>query len=222
MDLWGIVETEDLDGPEEVKKHASKYEGICLKMFRKLFHYVEWQYRDSTFVDFGCGKGAALVFASDFGFKKVIGIEYANQLSEIAIRNLQKHFVKTGRKTDYEIINADASKYEIPAETDCFYFYNPFDAILLDRVIQNIIKSLEEKPRRILILYANALHHEVIDRYGFKTIKYLPKSELDIYYEGGAYIYTNEGIQWERMPFSSGSIKKNSILQGPLIATEIK
>jgi len=181
-----------MDGHDEVKKHAVKYEASNQIFFKKLFKNIEWHFKDSTFVDFGCGKGAALVYASGFEFKKLIGIEFSKQLSEIASCNLRKHMVKTGRIMDYEIINLDASEYIIPAEADCFYFFNPFDEFLLDRVLQNIIRSLEENQRKILIVYMNALHHVLVEKYGFKKIKYLSPKELDIYYTGGAFIYANE------------------------------
>ena len=35
-------------------------------------------------------------------------------------------------------------------------------------------------------------YNEIIEKYKFKKIKYLPPEELDIYYYGGAYVYTND------------------------------
>ena len=57
--------------------------------------------------------------------------------------------------------------------------------------MQNILKSLETNPRKILIVYINAIHNEVVEKYNFKKIKYLEPEELDFYYHGGAYAYTN-------------------------------
>ncbi|MCX6239382.1 MAG: class I SAM-dependent methyltransferase [Bacteroidia bacterium] len=191
FDFWGKIEPHEMDGPEEVKKHATKYEASNHTFFKKLFDNLEWRFQNSTFVDFGCGKGASLVYASELGFKKIIGIEFSSKLAKTAVDNMQKLSDQKGGKVNFEISNIDAAQYEIPSDADCFYFFNPFDSFILDKVLQNITRSLETKHRKILIVYLNAIHNEVIERYQFKKVKYLSPDELDIYYFGGAYVYTN-------------------------------
>jgi len=93
-DFMGTIETSELDGSEEVKRHAAKYEASSHKFFLKLFDKLDWAYQESTFIDFGCGKGATLVYALKLGFKKVIGVEYSAKLSGIAWKNLQKYTKK--------------------------------------------------------------------------------------------------------------------------------
>ncbi len=92
---------------------------------------------------------------------------------------------------DFGIVNSDAGKYDIPGDADCFYFFNPFDAVVLDQVLQNIVRSLETRQRKIMIVYKNAIHEPVLKKYPFKKVKYLSKEDLDIYYTGGACIYNN-------------------------------
>jgi SAM-dependent methyltransferase len=191
FDLGGVIDKHQLDGPVEVKEHAEKFESSNPVFFRKMFDNLDWPFQNSTFVDFGCGKGASLVYASELGFKKVIGVEYSSSLARIAESNMEKLSNKIGRKVENEIINSDAALYEIPSEADCFYFFNPFDAFILDRVIQNINKSLEINNRKILIVYVNALHNQVIEKYNYQIVKHFTTKELDIYYLGGAYVYKN-------------------------------
>jgi len=191
FDFFELVETHEMDGPEEVKLHATKYEASKPMFFKKMFFNLNWPYQDSTFIDFGCGKGLSLVFASEMGFKKMIGVEFAPVLAKTAVENMKKYSAKKGG-VNFEIINIDAGKYEIPSDADCFYFFNPFDAIILDQVMQNINKSLEITPRKILIVYVNALHNEVIEKYRFEKLRFVPVEKLDIYYHGGAYVYTNQ------------------------------
>lgn len=188
----GIIDPNELDGPEELKKHAVKYEASNHVFFRKLFENLNWHYQKSTYVDFGCGKGASLIYASELGFQKIIGVEFSSKLAEIASDNIQKFSDQKGGRTGFEIFNMDASTYEIPTDADCFYFFNPFDGFILDKVMQNIVQSLKTNPRKIIIVYLNALHHQVVEKYGFGTLKYLSVEELDIYFIGGAYVYTNE------------------------------
>lgn len=190
-DFWGLIDPADLDGAEELKKHAVKYEASNQIFFKKLLHNVEWHFKMSTFVDFGCGKGAALIYASEFGFKKMIGVEFSPNLAKLASDNLQKFSIYNGGKVSFEIVNIDASQYNIPSEADCFYFFNPFDAFIMEKVFQNIVRSLEANPRKILIVYLNAVYKEVIEKYNFKRVKYLSKDELDYYFYCGACVYTN-------------------------------
>jgi SAM-dependent methyltransferase len=192
FDFLDQIESDKLDGPAEVKQHASKYEPSNHLFFKKLFENIDWPYLNSTFVDFGCGKGATLFYATKLGFKKIIGVEFSSELASIAAENMKKVSSVRHHQVVYEIINTDAALYEIPSDADCFYFFNPFDAVILDKVIQNINKSLEVSNRKILIVYLNALHKQVIDHYGFRQIKHIPTSELDIYYFGGACVYTNK------------------------------
>jgi SAM-dependent methyltransferase len=191
FDFRGTIDPFDLDGPDEVKIHASKYEATSHLFFKKLFASLNWPYQESTFVDFGCGKGAALLYACKLGFRKVIGVEFSPSLAETAIINMQKLSDKQSNAIDFKIVNTDASLYEIPPDADCFYFFNPFDASILDKVMQNIYMSLAIRNRRIIIIYLNALHREVIEKYPVQKIKFLPTKELDIYYHGGAYVYQN-------------------------------
>jgi len=191
FDFWGMVEIYEMDGPDVVKEHATKYEASNPVFYKKMFYNLNWPYQTSTYIDFGCGKGLSLVYAYELGFKKVIGVEFSPKLAQTALTNLQKFSNHKGGKVDFEITNIDASQYEIPSTADCFYFFNPFDAFILDKVMQNILKSLELNPRKILIVYINAIHNKVIEKYNFKEIKYLTPEELDIYYVGGAYAYTN-------------------------------
>lgn len=191
FDFWGLVEPDEMNVPNEVRLHACKYEASNFDYFNNLFADLVWDFKSSCFIDFGCGKGATLVYASNLAFKKVIGVEFSPELAQIALKNLQKFSDQRGRKVDFEIINIDASQYRIPSYVNCFYFFNPFDDFILNQVLQNIADSLEEHPRKILIVYLNAVHNAVIEQYKFKTMKFIPHDELDIYYYGGAYVYTN-------------------------------
>ncbi len=192
FDFGGLIEPSEMNVPDESRIHANKYEASNIDCFKNLLAGLDWQYNKSTFIDFGCGKGASLVFAFNLGFKKVIGVEYSPELAHIAFINLQKFSHQKGGNANFQIENIDASKYEIPSNADCFYFFNPFDAFILDQVLLNIVKTLEKYPRKILIAYLNAVHHTVVEKYNFKKIKYISHKELDINYNCGAYVYTNE------------------------------
>ncbi len=48
-------------------------------------NFLSEDLRAFTFVDLGCGKGRALLVASNLGFEQVIGVEFARELNETVI-----------------------------------------------------------------------------------------------------------------------------------------
>ncbi len=47
-------------------------------------------YRQFVFVDFGFGKGTALLLATEFPFKRIIGVEFSPELHRIAEENIKR------------------------------------------------------------------------------------------------------------------------------------
>jgi SAM-dependent methyltransferase len=109
----------------------------------------------SVFLDYGCGRGRALVLASTLAFAKVIGVEIVPDLLAEAARNLERAASRL-RCHSHELINVDAMEYVPPSEVDCIYFFNPFRGEVLAAVIRNIETSLRRSPRQITIVYLNA------------------------------------------------------------------
>lgn len=190
LDLWNIVDQNMLDAPPEIKEHGKRYEATKPYIFSEVFKNINWDFSTSTFIDFGCGKGAVLAYASEYGFKNIIGIEHSYQLCIIAERNM-KLFLSKKRNNNIEVIQTDASSYIIPIEADCFYFFNPFDESILDMVIQNILKSLQISSRNILIIYVNSVHNELFLKYSFKEIKRISTELLDNNISYMVNIYVN-------------------------------
>jgi len=126
------------------------------------------------FLDIGCGKGRALCVAAHQGFKKVTGLDFARDLCEAAKENLESTKQKIP-ELDYKIINNDAFYFEIPDDVDCIFLFNPFDEIIMSGVVNNILKSLQNNPREISIIYVNPLHKELFLKAGYKETWYIKK-----------------------------------------------
>ena len=52
-----------------------------------------------------------------------------------------------------EFIHTAAEKYEVPADADTFYFFNPFSVELLQSVWKKISRSYYEDPREMLLFF---------------------------------------------------------------------
>jgi SAM-dependent methyltransferase len=113
---------------------------------------------EDSVVDFGSGKGGALITLSRFPFSRIMGVEIAPELVDIARQNLHK--LGIGRVS---MIVADAAEVTEVDAYNYFYFFNPFPAAVMTTVIKNISLSLARKPRKAVIIYFNPeFHHAVI------------------------------------------------------------
>jgi SAM-dependent methyltransferase len=126
------------------------------------------------FLDIGCGKGRALCVAAQHGFKKVTGLDFAKDLCEAAKENLAITKQKN-HELEYKVINNDAFYFEIPDDVDCIFFFNPFDEIIMSAVVNNILASLKNNPRKITIIYINPMHKELFLKAGYKEVWYSKK-----------------------------------------------
>lgn len=156
---------------EELKiddKFAYNYEPVSHYSFNRMLRNIKWNWEESIFVDYGCGKGAAILLATRYNFKKYIGVELSSQLVEDCHRNIQKFI--GGKQIDYYIYNCNATDYPIPDYVNVFYFFNPFGLPVLSSVMDNIELSLKESYRKIIILYFNALDLSIMLDRGYKII----------------------------------------------------
>jgi SAM-dependent methyltransferase len=153
VDTGGIVRPK----PQSVMGHnwayGIRYQAIDPTSFVEAMREIAIPYADFTFIDFGSGKGRALLLASQFPFKKIIGIEYCEELNHIARRNLARCPQQPRQCDCIEIIRADAAEYPIPDQPLLLYFFNPFGQPVMRRVVDNVVASLQRSPRRVVVLY---------------------------------------------------------------------
>mgnify|MGYP002623352455 CR=1 FL=1 len=107
---------------------------------------------DDVFLDYGCGKGRAVVTAATYPFGRVIGVELSAELSELAKDNVRRATRKLNC-TNVEIVTADAADYEVPDDVTMILVFNPFTGNVLSAVQQQIAESLIRAPRRMRIIY---------------------------------------------------------------------
>lgn len=108
--------------------------------------YIE---KKNTLVDYGCGKGRVEFFLSYQTRCQSIGIEYDDRIFHMAVEN-QATAVSTGR-TSFRMENAE--DYQVPAQADRFYFFNPFSVEILRSVMGRILDSYYDEPREMLLFF---------------------------------------------------------------------
>lgn len=114
---------------------------------------------EDAIFDFGCGKGGALISFLDYGFKHVGGVEYEERIYETLIDNLTRLNMKD------KVICYRGNAADMDVELDAynwFYFFDPFDRPLFERVIGHICDSIVRYPRKVNIININPKYHQVI------------------------------------------------------------
>ena len=105
--------------------------------------------KKDVLLDYGCGKGRVDFFLSYQTKAKTIGIEYDERIYQSVTEN-QKTAV-SGAKTAFML--ARAEEYEVPAEVNRCYFFNPFSVELMQEVMKRIKVSYDENPRELLLFF---------------------------------------------------------------------
>jgi SAM-dependent methyltransferase len=112
---------------------------------------------DFTFLDLGSGKGRTLLMASDYPFRRIIGVELLPSLHQIAQENLYQYKNESQQCFALESICADATAFPLPADPLVIFLFNPFPESGMRQVVDNLDQSLREHPRPVYVLYHNPL-----------------------------------------------------------------
>jgi hypothetical protein len=115
-----------------------------------------------TFIDLGSGKGRTLLMASDYPFRRIVGVELLPALNDAALDNLGKYQSEAQKCFAIESICGDATEFAFPAEPIVLFLFNPFPESGLRRVMANLERSWREHPRKIYLLYHNPLLEHVL------------------------------------------------------------
>jgi 16S rRNA G966 N2-methylase RsmD len=147
---------------------AIRYAPTRARHFHALMHELGFPH-GSVFVDVGSGKGKVLLMAMGYPFKRVVGIEFSSRLCNIARSNIERYCHKKRLSNIVAIHHCDVVDYDIKADENVFYLYNPFNERVMTRFIDNIAKSQDQHPRPIWLLYYNPISscHELIANAGF-------------------------------------------------------
>jgi SAM-dependent methyltransferase len=137
----------------------------------------------STFLDYGCGKGRAVIAAATLPFRRIIGIEISDRLLAIAQKNLDT--MRHKRCECVELLHMDATPYVVPEDVNLIYFYNPFTGQVLHTVVSNIYDSYRRSPREMYIVFFYNHYFENL----IKNQNWLTRIEQWMFHHaGGKYI----------------------------------
>jgi|SRR5690554_252235 len=163
-----------------------KTDGIKITNKKDHFYYEATPYHDlniltkkiklkdsDTLVDFGSGKGRVLFYFNYLFNNFSKGIEIEEDLIQLANKN-KENFIKSTNKIAF--IKSLAENYQVDINDNYFFFFNPFDINIFSKVINNIIKSFNEKRRKITIILCYPIIEYleyIINETDFKLFDYI-------------------------------------------------
>lgn len=143
----------------EVARGNGIYRAVTESAFRAALAAVPVDPSDYTFVDVGSGKGKALLLAAEFGFRDVIGIEYAIGLHRVAERNLARWRQRSTAQASPRSVHHDALTYPLPDGPLLVFVFNALAPALMRQLVDALDRRATDRPAEPLILvYVNLRH----------------------------------------------------------------
>ena len=183
VDTSGLVPAKHLTTGHAHDEHVTAYYGVAPSILRALIaHWRETvpphPISSYTFLDIGCGKGRALLVASELPFRRIIGIELNPKLAAVARTNADSWICSHSADptapllAPIEILEQDALELTLPTTPTLLFLFHPFEAPLLRKLLRRIESQVAEHAKLVQhstpvldILYVNAECASVLDRH---------------------------------------------------------
>lgn len=148
----------------------SAYQPTQPEAFHEMIGGLQIDYSQFTFLDLGSGKGRTLLMASEYPFRRVLGVELLPELHQIALENISKY--KGGVGDRVQSLCTDARCFDFPDQPTVLFLFHPFPQPVLDQVLSRLMESLEKHPRVIYVVYHNPVLESVLaNQAGMKLLR---------------------------------------------------
>ncbi len=163
VEASGFVPADECAGDSPLASQINPYGGSQPSIVRAALASLP-EPEHYAFVDIGCGKGRPLVVASEFPFKRIVGVELAPRLAELARANAIVVAARHPDRSPIEVQVGDATAVSPPADCVVYFLYNSFNQSLVAALVDNIERQLQDGLQHAFFVYYNPVHSEVLDR----------------------------------------------------------
>jgi len=176
VDTSGLLPAAHLLTGHPNDEHVTAYYGVAPSILRALID--RWRetvpprpISSYTFVDIGAGKGRGLLVASQYRFKRIVGVELNPALAALARQNAAQwtraHAADPTAPplAPIAVLEQDALDLTLPATATLLFLFHPFEAPVLRQLLDRIAAQLDAQPRPLDLLYVNAECADVLERH---------------------------------------------------------
>lgn len=143
------------------------YQGAGYLALNRIFKSIFNDTKTFEFTDIGCGKGRAVFVAEYCGYNTLTGVELDEELVTEANDNLKTYAFKRKEST-IDFITANALSYEYKNIPMVYFFFNPFNEIVMRGVVNRITASTTHET---WFVYMNPQHAEPFSEHKMEFVK---------------------------------------------------
>ncbi len=140
---------------------GAQYQASEPELFHDILRALPVSPEGFTFIDLGSGKGRTLLMASDYPFRRIIGVELLDELHRIAQQNIATYHSEQQKCFNIEACSYDAREFPFPREPLVLYLFNPFPDYVLRTVLDSLRANVESHPREVYVIYHNLVHENI-------------------------------------------------------------
>jgi hypothetical protein len=171
VDTSGLIPGGELHSGHKNDVFNTAYYGMAPSRFQRLMEYwvADESHRaigDYNFVDLGCGKGRAVMMASQYHFREVAGVELHSALARIAEANVAVWTAAVRAVCPVRIVCQDATEFVFPNGPCLLYLFHPFTAPVLKRLIERIETDFASRRGLLDLIYFNPEAGELLEAHG--------------------------------------------------------
>ena len=166
----GLIAGRNLKCGSKADRHNTAYFGVAPSVFHEMI--ALWRrskptgtINEFTFIDAGAGMGRALLLASEFPFRSVIGVELNPTLARIARKNIAHWKAEGLASAPVRVVCRDAVEFKIPPGPCVVFMFNPFGAPVMRRLLKAWTRNLAGRESQLDILYVNNEQELVLRRH---------------------------------------------------------
>ena len=138
--------------PHQLRRTGHDYRPTPRLVFKWAMEMLPEDVARYAFVDYGAGRGRALLMASHYPFEKITGAEIGAELFDACLLNTAQYPRSLMKCRDVECEHLSAMRLEDPDQETVFFLNNPFNQVMLERVIGKVTRSYKQDPRRIYVI----------------------------------------------------------------------
>ncbi len=184
----------------------SAYQPTDPVAFREMMDALPIEFEKFTFIDIGSGKGRTLLMASQYPFRKIVGVELIPELHHAAEKNVARYHLRSRpaelrpagsqqegagplnlrpgssqQVTPIDTLCMDARNFIFPERPLVVYLFNPLPEAALRQVMRNLEESFERASRPVWLVYHNPVLEFMLMQSPSALVKEVGKTEYSIF-----------------------------------------
>lgn len=187
VETSGLIGGGDLAAGHRHDAFITGYAGVAPSRFAAALEMWraglgERRVEEFSFVDLGCGKGRAVLMASEWPFREVLGVELNPGLARVAESNAQVWTAAGLARAPVRVVCADATEAELPSGPLLLFVYNAFSEPVMRELAERLRERSARDAGRVDVIYQYAAHGRALEEIAGMQKRWegrLPLSEED-------------------------------------------